>query len=193
MKSVVYHGSPTGDIKEIKAHISTHGKKCIYATDNKVVAMLFMGSGMGDLDTVLAISDELPILVERRSGVLKNNYNQPGYIYELDGSSFRHHKYLWKAEVISFKESIEPIKCDYYENILDTLIDEEKKGNLKIYHYPNRPDNIPVDNSDLVDKYIRAYKNGNKKAIYNLLKYYPEFENQVLKKLGWESVNDEEF
>lgn len=26
MKSVVYHGSPTGDIKEIKAHISTHEK-----------------------------------------------------------------------------------------------------------------------------------------------------------------------
>lgn len=71
MKSVVYHGSPTGDIKEIKAHISTHGKKCIYATDNKVVAMLFMGSSMGDLDTVLAISEGLPILVERRSGVLK--------------------------------------------------------------------------------------------------------------------------
>ena len=51
MEKIVYHGSHNGNIEIIKAHVSTHQKKCIYATDNKVIAMLFMNKGMGDLDT----------------------------------------------------------------------------------------------------------------------------------------------
>ena len=41
MKEVVYHGSPRGDIEVLKSHKSTHQKDCIYATDNKAVALLF--------------------------------------------------------------------------------------------------------------------------------------------------------
>lgn len=52
MENIVYHGSPKGNIKVLKAHMSTHRKECIYGTDNKVVAMMFMGRGNGDLDTV---------------------------------------------------------------------------------------------------------------------------------------------
>ena len=52
MENIVYHGSHNGNIEIIKAHVSTHQKKCIYATDNKVIAMLFMNKGMGDLDTI---------------------------------------------------------------------------------------------------------------------------------------------
>ena len=58
MKDIVYHGSLNGNIDSVKAHVSTHGKKCIYATENRTVAMLFMGEGKGDLDTVLAVDDE---------------------------------------------------------------------------------------------------------------------------------------
>ena len=179
MKNVVYHGSSSGNINIIKAHVSTHGKKCIYATGNKTVAMLFMGTGRGDLDTVLAIDDGELILVERRPDVLKNNYNHDGYIYELPGDSFRHYDYLWSAEVISFLDSIEVSNKTYYENILEALENEEELGHLKIYRYPERPENIPLDNSDLIDKYIRFYNNGNIRAIDSLLEFYPEFSEAV--------------
>ena len=65
--NIVYHGSCNGNIDFLKAHVSTHGKECIYATENKTVAMLFMGEGKGDLDTVLAVDDDKLILVERRA------------------------------------------------------------------------------------------------------------------------------
>ena len=179
MKDIVYHGSLNGNIDSVKAHVSTHGKKCIYATENRTVAMLFMGEGKGDLDTVLAVDDEKLILVERRPGVLEDNYNHEGYIYELPGKIFRHYDYLWRPEIISFEESIKPIRKTYYENVLGALEKEEKLGHLKIYHYPDRPSSIPFDNSDLIDKCIMFYNNGNDYAISSLLECYPEFREEV--------------
>ena len=52
MEKIVYHGSHDGNIEMIKSHVGTHQKQCIYATDNMVIAMLFMNRGMGDLDTI---------------------------------------------------------------------------------------------------------------------------------------------
>lgn len=184
MNKIVYHGSPNGNIEIIKAQLSTHQKKCIYATDNKIIAMLFMNRGMGDLDTIKEYDNGLPILIERRQGVLEKIYNTSGYIYELDGSSFKHYDYLWEPEVISLESAIKPIKKTYYDNILMTLNEEAKSGNLKIYKYPNRPNNIPLDNSDLIDKYINFELNGIKGAVNTLLTIYPEFESIVTEKLN---------
>lgn len=184
MNKIVYHGSPNGNIEIIKAQLGTHQKKCIYATDNKIIAMLFMNRGMGDLDTIKEYDNGLPILIERRQGVLEKIYNTSGYIYELDGSSFKHYDYLWEPEVISFESAIKPIKKTYYDNILMTLNEEAKSGNLKIYKYPNRPNYIPLDNSDLIDKYINFKLNGIKGAVNTLLTIYPEFESIVTEKLN---------
>ena len=184
MNKIVYHGSSRGDIDFLTPHISTHRKNCIYATENKVIAMLFMGRDMGDLDTVKDYRNGMPILIERRKGILEKSYNNSGYIYELDGSTFMHYDYLWKPEVISFENSIQPIKKVYYDNILKELKKEEEKGNIKIYKYPDRPNNIPLDNSDLIDKYIKFELNGIKGAIESLLTVYPEFEPIVIEKLN---------
>lgn len=132
------------------------------------------------------ICDELPILIERREGVLERIYNTSGYIYELDGNSFKHYGYLWEPEVISFESTIKPIKKTYYDNILMTLNEEAISGNLKIYKYLNRPNHIPLDNSDLIDKYINFELIGIKGAIKSLLDIYPEFEHIVTEKLNKE-------
>lgn len=183
MENIVYHGSPYGDIKVITAHKSTHQKQCIYATSNKVVAMLFMARGNGDLDTCLMYENGLPILVERRNGVLEKLYNKSGYIYELPGDTFNHYDFLWKPEVISFEKEIIPLKKEYHENIFASLKEMEKNGLLKLYKYPNRPNDIPLDNSDLIDKYIRFENKGIKGAINSLLTIYPEFAQIVKNKL----------
>lgn len=184
MKKIVYHGSPDGTIELLSAHRSTHQKNCIYATDNKVVALLFMGKGNGDLDIRLSSVDGKPELVERRPGVLEKLYNKEGYLYELDGESFNHYDYLWSLEVISFESEIKPINKIYYSNILDAIIEEEKQGNIIIYKYPNRPKNMPFDNSDLIEKYIAFENQGLTGAVSDLLSVYPEFSSKV-EKLGY--------
>lgn len=179
MENIVYHGSPNPNLKEISAHKSTHQKKCIYATRKLAVALTFMGKENGDLDTVLSSIDGKIILVERREGVLKSLYNKGGYVYTLDGSTFSSYDYLWKEEVISFEPSINIINKTYYPNILDALEEEEKKGNITIYKYPNRPEYIPLDNSDLIDKYIKYEQEGITGSIDYLLKIYPEFKDKI--------------
>lgn len=183
MNKVVYHGSPKGNIKELRANMSSHQKKCIYATNNKCVAFMFMGRGNGDLDTVKLFNDGQPIIIERRPGVFNKLYNKPGYLYELDGSSFEHYSFLWEPEVISFEESIIPTKVTYFDNILDAMYKEQENGTLTVYTYPSRPVNIPLDNSDLIDKYIWFYEQGFEDAIDNLLDIYPEFSDIIKEKL----------
>lgn len=128
------------------------------------------------------INNEL-VLVERRPGLLNSKYNKDGYIYSLDGTTFSHYDYLWSKEVISFESSLIPLSKTYYKNILSSLEQEEAKGNIKIYEYPNRPENIPLDNSDLIDKYINFENVGLTGAIKDLLNIYPEFTEIVKEKL----------
>lgn len=189
MNKIVYHGSSNGNIESLKAHESTHQKKCIYATDNKALALLFMSHGNRDLDTRKGIVDGKIELVERREGVLENLYNKDGYLYELDGTTFNHYDYLWAPEVISFESEIKPLNITYCPNILDALEEEEKKGNIIIYRYPNRPDGMPLDNSDLIKKYVNFEKQGLTGSISSLLRVYPEFSSYI-EELGYNIGNE---
>lgn len=179
MKTIVYHGSPNGKINTLIPHKSTHQKDCIYATENKVAALLFMGKGNGDLDTRISTVNGNLELVERREGVLENLYHKEGYLYELDGTTFHHYDYLWSLEVISFEKQITPINKIYYSNILEAILEEEEKGNVTVYRYPNRPKEMPLDNSDLIEKYIRFEQQGLKGSITRLLSIYPEFTSKI--------------
>lgn len=191
MDKIVYHGSPNGNIESLKAHESTHQRMCIYATDNKALALLFMSHGNRDLDTRKGIVDGKIELVERREGVLESLYNKEGYLYELDGTTFDHYDYLWQPEVISFESEIKPLNVTYHPNILDALEEEEKKGNIIIYRYPNRPDDMPLDNSDLIEKYVNFEKQGLTGSVSTLLRVYPEFSSYV-EELGY-SIEDGTF
>ena len=178
MDCLVYHGSENGNLKIIEPKVSTHQKSCVYATDNKCTALLFIGKGNGDLDTLIGTINGELTLVERRDGVLDAWYNHSGYIYVLDGSTFNHYDYLWSKEVISF-EAVKVIEKIKIPNILKEIENEELKGNIKVYRYPNRPSTIPLDNSDLIEKYIDFEKQGLIGSIDQLLKIYPEFKDRI--------------
>lgn len=179
MEGIVYHGSPCGDIKQLTRRISTHQKKFVYATKNPVIALLFMGKGMGDLDTAISYSSHGKVtLVERRPGILEKLYLKSGYLYELDGTNFEHYDYLWDPEVISFSD--EPVlRCTRIDNILQQPLLMQEQGKIKIYRYPDRPSFIPLDNSDLIEKYVGFSKMGHPNAIRHLLEVYPEFQDRV--------------
>ena len=57
--------------------------------------------------------------------------------------------------------------------------EEEKNGNIIIYRYPNRPKDMPPDNSDLIEKYISFENQGLTGAVSKLLSIYPEFSNII--------------
>lgn len=188
MDKIVYHGSSHGDIEELVANKSTHQIKCIYATEERVVSLLFMGKGKGDLDHSIGSEKGKLTFVERREGVIASEFqNVGGYLYELDGSTFNHYDFLWNKEVISYEPSIKPLSKTFIPDIYAEILKEEEKGNIKIYHYPDRPERIPLDNSDLVDRYIKYEKDGITGSIKKLLSVYPEFTSLVEEKLNSEN------
>ena len=61
----------------------------------------------------------------------------------------------------------------------------EKYNNQDIFNpeylYPNRPDYVPIDNSDLIPKVLRWYKKGfNINNFYNI---YPELKDKFIEEL----------
>ena len=185
----VYYGSLKGDIKIFKSQLSIHGKNCITAVDNPVIALILLGRSNGDLDVSKIYHNGMPILVERIPGILEKLYNKPGYIYELQGDTFSHHEYLWRPEVTSYEKELTPLKKEYHENILNSLEKLSNDGLLKIYKYPNRPNYIPSDDSDLIDRYIRLEKEGIVGATAKLLTTHPELKERVLEKIKEDKVN----
>ena len=69
----------------------------------------------------------------------------------------------------------------YIENVYDELIKLDKEGLIKLYLYLNRPDYVPIDNSDLIPKVLRWYRNGfNINNFYNI---YPELKDKFIEEL----------
>lgn len=178
MEGIVYHGSLVQDLDVITRHKSTHMKECVYASPDEVVALIFMGKGHGDLDTLSGTQDGELILVERRPGVLKQLYDKSGMMYELSAENFNHYDYLWGKEVISFSDE-KVLRKRRVENILDELNEKQIEGAIRIYSYPDRPENVPLDNSDLIEKYIDFEKRMGPGPLKELLEIYPEFKDRV--------------
>lgn len=178
LKGIVYHGSMEDNIEILTPQIGTHRKKCVYATRNKCVSLLFANRGNKDLDTMIGTINGKLIVVERREGVLKELYDHKGYIYVLDDKTFSHYKYLWSKELISFSSVKVKNKIEV-PNILKKLENEEVKKHIKIYHYPDRPSSVPLDNSDLITKYKIFEERGLKGSIDKLLSVYPEFKDRL--------------
>ena len=73
------------------------------------------------------------------------------------------------------------ISSEYIDNVYDELIKLDKEELIKLYLYPNRPDYVPIDNSDLIPKVLRWYRNGfNINNFYNI---YPELKDKFLEEL----------
>ena len=178
----VYHGSSKPNLKIIKTNESTHMKKWVYACVSKAISTIFLSPLGNDLYYSLS-GDGINYtveLVERKSGMFKEIFNCSGYIYKLDDSNFKSGQTGWSAEVVSEKDE-EVVEALYIENVYDELIKLNKEGLIKLYLYPEKPNRIPQDNSDLIPKVIKWQKNGF--DVYKFYELYPELKDKFLQML----------
>ena len=179
----VYHGSSKANLKIIKRNRSTHMQNWVYATPSKAIATIFLSPLGNDLYYYLAgdgINHPI-LLVERKEGMFKQIFNCSGYIYKLNASNFESGRTGWSAEVVSNKDE-NVVSSEYIENVYEELNKLAKEKQLKLYLYPARPDNIPLDNSDLIKKVIKWSKNGF--DINKFYELYPELKEQFLKTIN---------
>ena len=183
--TIYYHGSDQMDLNIIKPKISTHGKKYVYATKYKNLALIFLSRWNDFLLTLGTniIKNNLKItLVERHKNIIKDVFqNKNGTIYTLESDNFKQIPDMWEFEYISEKEEI-PIKMEIIENILDKINELKFVNEIEIYYYPNRPQNIPENDYDMVEKTIELYKHS--KDINNVIyciKKFPQLKGEIVK------------
>lgn len=180
----VYHGSHVSNLKLIKRHKSTHKQNWVYASYSEVIATIFLNKNGSDLYYFLAgngSSDNPIVLVERKEGMFKKIFNTDGSIYKLSCKNFLENQTGWSSEVVSNCDE-EVISERHIDNVYEELLKLSYQNKIQLYLYPERPSNVPIDNSDLIPKVIRWHKNGLNIDEFFLL--YPELSDRYYDELS---------
>jgi hypothetical protein len=173
MDEFVYHSSSKQSLTELYPKESTHEQVWLYATKDPVMSALFISGYGGDFACFIDRDKDtgLPIIVERFDKALEERYKGIiGSIYFLPSDSFMEGETGWDEEVVS-SQSIKPVDEIKIQDALSYLLQLEEEGKLIIMRYPQRPDNVPEDDEDLVIKaVVRSLEDDNEKhRILNLL------------------------
>lgn len=189
----LYHGSSQSDLTKLLPHQSTHGN-FVYATKNKELAIIFSGRCGDDLTyTLFRNNDNEPWqVVERIPGAFAKMFNNSSSIYTVPSLSF-------KDIHTGFSEFVSDVSVNIdseekIENVYKKLKELDKSGIIKLYHYPNRPKEIPIDDTDLIRKQInqanRNHQEITKKTFRRLLYLHPNLFHLVNQKLSSISSDD---
>lgn len=158
--AIYYHGSTVSDLKVLHTNKNaTHGNYG-YATSSKVVATIF-ASRCGD-DLVVSIFGDGNgnyALVERIPNAFDYMYSTSGSIYSVDSSYYQDHKTGFN-EVLT-TEDVPVISEEKIDNMMDEIDRLSEDGKLTLFRYPNRPNSIPSDDSDLINVVLRNAKRKN--------------------------------
>ena len=179
----VYHSSKIQDLKTIEPNISTHGKSWVYAMRKPEYCLMFIGSH-GDLINQTGFFNDMPHIVERFEGALEYTYkNQSGSIYTLDATDFKSRQTSFSAEMIC-EHACTVVSEEKIENALISILSLESEGKLIIYKYPNIPEWMPNDKSDLVEKVVEWVGVHGISVLESVEKFHPDILDRVKKELS---------
>lgn len=195
--SYVYHGSHTSGLKKLIPHKSTHGNY-VYATEDKTLPVIF--SGVAGDDLVYSLFRENKgswQLVERVPECFSVIYNTSASVYTLESDSFKD-IHTGFTEVVS-ETAVDVVQEEKIPNVYQELERLEKEGLIQIYHYPKRPESIPKDDLDLLERTIEYTKmkneSVNKLTFERLLYLHPNLlkkVNETLSDMGELTYQKEE-
>lgn len=151
----VYHGSKIQGLKILSPHKSTHGTY-VYATKVKEIAIIMSKRCGDDATYTITINDNGKIdLIERIPHAFEKMFSNKFSLYTLDSSLFKNINTGFN-EVVSSTE-VPIIKEEMYESLSDVINKLVNNNVINIYYYPNRPNYIPNDDSDLIDRIRNIY------------------------------------
>ncbi len=156
---ILYHGSKEHNLKKLEPRKSTHGTY-VYATPEKALAVHFSKRCGDDLTYSIGhFSKDVEAweLVERIPGAFEKMYSNDSSIYTISDETFKDIKTGFR-EVVS-TTAVDVISEEYYASVYAAILKLEEEGQIKIYRYPHKPNSIPLDDSDLLDKWRHYKKN----------------------------------
>lgn len=189
---ILYHGSSQKGITRLEPHKSTHG--CyVYATPYKELAIIF-SSKCGD-DYTYALyrykKTDPWILVERIPEAFNAMFNNSASIYTLSDETFKE-IHTGFPEMVS-KVGVNVCNEEHLDSVYAAIKNMANEGKIKLYAYPEKPNDMPMDSSDLIDKLIRQHQRNNqkvrKKSFERLILLHPYLIDKVNQKMQELSLN----
>ena len=180
----LYRGTKISGLKVMEPKLVNHDKPYVYATTDKIEAIIYSVKG-GNLNYTNIYGyddDNKRCLIERKENCLEEIYNTEGRYYILDDTSFFRHEELGVGENEYVSElPVKVVEEVTIPNVWNYFKELEYKGLLKIYRYPDRPKSYPSDDSDLLECATIMYTQINDldMAFGLLLKHHPELEDKV--------------
>ena len=131
---MLFHASKQSGIKELVPQISTHGRKYVYAINNRLTAILF-GAPKDDFDILLDEIDGKPIVFECYPNALRKIYfGKTCYVYKLSEEGFLLNQTGWEPELVC-EHTVPVVSEEKIENIYDEIIASIHKGDCIFHEY----------------------------------------------------------
>jgi len=181
----VYHSSPKQHIKIFKPNKSTHGESWVYATKDRIMSILFISGIGGDFTCQVGRDPETgkPYICERFKGAFDLRYkDRKGSIYTLPGENFLENMTGWNEEVVC-PSPVVPVGEELVDDAKSYLLKLKEENLLIIKYYPERIDNIPKDDEDLVERGIVWTRQFGERILIEIEKYQPHLLERVKKGL----------
>ena len=180
----LYRGTKISGLKVMKPSLVNHDKPYVYATTDKIEAIIYsVKGGNYNYTNIYGYDDKgNRCLIERKKNCLERIYNTIGRYYVLDDTNFQKHKELGVGdnEYVS-SVPVKVIKEVKIDNVWDYFKKLESDGCLKIYRYPTRPKGYPTNDEDLIECTTIMYLQTNDidKSFNLLLEYHPELKDRI--------------
>lgn len=174
----VYHASPVQNLTKIVPHVSTHGQRWVYATDDMAVAAIFLGRLGGDFTCASGIYQGRPYLCERFAGAFDRRYGAAsGSIYVLPAADFLAGQTSYSKDLVCSR-SVKPLEEIKIANAKGYLLRLAAEDKLVIKFHPERFC-IPDDDEDLVQKAVRMYQRGSNNVLEQVEDFHPHLLRRV--------------
>lgn len=175
---LVYHGSNFRNQRSLEPSNTGFEDNYVYATDNFMEAVIFLGEKRNSLQATWDLDCEVPFFCERAEGVFEKWYsNVRGSVYALSRNEFTKDSRLSKHEYIS----THPVKV--LEEIVIPDAKDYLKDNLRIVDYKDRRKLFP-DDKDLIRMCVDGLEKYSMEfTIKKLRELQPDLEKEFLMEL----------
>ena len=131
---MLYHASQQSGIKELVPQMSTHGRKNVYAINNRTTAILF-GAPKDDFDILLDEVDGKPVIFECYPNALRKIYSEKTcYLYGLREEGFLANQTGWEPELVC-EHNVPVVSEEKIENIYNEIIASIHGGSCIFHAY----------------------------------------------------------
>ena len=131
---MLYHASKQEGIIELVPQISTHGRKYVYAINNRLTA-LFFGAPKDDLDILVDEMEGKPVIYECYPNALKKIYfGKSCSMYELNEEGFLFNQTGWEPELVC-EHAVAVVKEEKIGNIYEEIINSIQNGECIFHEY----------------------------------------------------------